>query len=218
MLSIYSTKFGAGVKLFGDYRDLQSLHQTIHFLCSEERMDHSAHEFVVGLAYDVRKAYEGSRLVEKFGFDALDQVTYRGVEILWPILIPQMSLLRRSAAYAATTRNHQADLYALEAGIEGALLSSEAVAGRECLQWLDRGFWFTKDYLIEFIYQKARQFACEIPPGKKRLRALPDILRQLHPLSPEYKAFAEEVGKIAKDKGCSPAELQDWNDWPEFKW
>ena len=218
MLSVYHTKYGAGIKLFGDYRDLQSLHKTVHYFCSKELMESGASEFVVGLAYDVRKAYEGSRLTEKFGFDALDQVTYRGVEILWPIILPQVSMLRKAAAIAATSRNHQADLYALEAGIEGALLAYDGSAGAECLAWLEMGGWFTKDYLFEFICYKAKQYACELPSGKKRFEILPDLLRQLHPLSPEYKAFAERLGKLAKEKNCSTAELQDMSDWPDFKW
>jgi len=128
MLSVYHTKYGAGIKLFGDYRDLQSLHKTVHYL-----------------------AYDGS-------------------------------------------------------------------AGAECLAWLEMGGWFTKDYLFEFICHKAKQYACELPPGKKRFKILPDLLRQLHPLSPEYKAFAERLGKLAKEKICSMAELQDLSDWPDFKW
>jgi hypothetical protein len=72
--------------------------------------------------------------------------------------------------------------------------------------------------LFEFTLQKAKQYACEMTLGKKHFKMLPELLRQFHPLSSEYKAFAEAMGKVAKDQNCSPRELQDMSDLPDFKW
>jgi hypothetical protein len=75
----------------------------------------------LGLAYDVRKAFERQREViqppkhfEEIG------VRY-GVQILWPVLLQQQRLLRQSLAFLSHTAKTQAITYALEAVIEDAL-------------------------------------------------------------------------------------------------
>jgi hypothetical protein len=56
------TKYGAGIELYGDYQDLNSLRQTILDLSdSPALLNDGADEFVLGLAYEVRHAYEGAR-------------------------------------------------------------------------------------------------------------------------------------------------------------
>src|SRR5690349_320448 len=55
------TKYGAGIEIYGDYQDLNSLRQTILALSDSPALNGGADEFVLGLAYEVRHAYEGAR-------------------------------------------------------------------------------------------------------------------------------------------------------------
>ena len=53
MLRGECTPQGAGIRLSGDFYDFHRLHETIHYLVGE---DYDMQEFVLGLAYEVRKA------------------------------------------------------------------------------------------------------------------------------------------------------------------
>lgn len=62
MLLGSSTKYGAGLRLAGDHTDLCDLYETIHYFVPENGLIPPHHdEFVLGLAYDVRHAYQGDR-------------------------------------------------------------------------------------------------------------------------------------------------------------
>jgi len=58
MLTSAPTKRGAGITLYGDSFDLDSLHKTIHKIAQEGFMEESTRNFLLGLAYDIRKAKE----------------------------------------------------------------------------------------------------------------------------------------------------------------
>jgi hypothetical protein len=47
------TKYGAGIEIYGDYKDLKSLHQTILDLSDSPALTDGADEFVLGLAYEM---------------------------------------------------------------------------------------------------------------------------------------------------------------------
>lgn len=70
--------------------------------------------FMLALAYDVRKAYEGARERKRIGHQRLDWVKYYSVNILWPYFLPQAALIRHFAAYIPTSHRDQACLYLLE--------------------------------------------------------------------------------------------------------
>ena len=61
MLLAEPTKHGAGIFLYGDYRDLESLHDTIHYLSDGIPLGGEFDDLVLELAYDVRKAMEDQR-------------------------------------------------------------------------------------------------------------------------------------------------------------
>ena len=114
------TKYGAGITLAGDYIDLRDLRETIHYFASDEGPLPPHHgEFVQGLAYDVRHAYQGDRRVETVDSQIANS-TYFAVDIIWPIFLVQVAMLRAVASYIPTERTHQANLYRLEACVEHA--------------------------------------------------------------------------------------------------
>lgn len=218
MLTSSITRYCAGITLWGDYNDLKEAHETVHVLCDEGRVEENIRDFALGLAYDLRKAYEGSREEREFGFDCLDKVKYRGVRILWPIYLLQIAVLRKVAGQQPSTRRQQSVLYTLEACADEALRAKDVGIAYSCMTWLEHFVGLDRDYLTQFIFDCAKVFAYEIPAGKKRLTALPNILLKFHPLSDEYHKFADSMRVFAKEKGCSPHELEDMSDWPEIKW
>ncbi len=67
MLDFKRVKSHAGMKLVGDYSTLRGLHELIHKVASSSPLlrEASQSEFLLGLAYDVRKAFEQQRDIIK---------------------------------------------------------------------------------------------------------------------------------------------------------
>lgn len=105
----------------GDYTSLTWLHEVIHDVNDRSPIVKDKEGSFLGLAYDVRKAYERQREVIRppKHFKEID-VRY-GVQILWPVLMLQHRLLRQSLAFLNHTAKTQAITYVLEAVIEDGL-------------------------------------------------------------------------------------------------
>lgn len=105
----------------GDYTSLTWLHEVIHDVNDRSPIAKDKEGSFLGLAYDVRKAYERQREVIRppKHFKEID-VRY-GVQILWPVLMLQHRLLRQSLAFLNHTAKTQAITYVLEAVIEDGL-------------------------------------------------------------------------------------------------
>ncbi|WP_329099979.1 DUF6904 family protein [Pseudomonas aeruginosa] len=61
MLEYKLTPHHAGVALWGDFAALDKLHEFIHHVVEESVYIEDKEGFVLGLAYDVRKAFQGQR-------------------------------------------------------------------------------------------------------------------------------------------------------------
>jgi hypothetical protein len=213
------TKYGAGIEIYGDYQDLNSLRQTILDMSeSPALLNDGADEFVLGLAYEVRHAYEGARGTSSVSLPGMPPTTYFHFKTLWPIFLMQVALLRWSAAYQPTNKEHQANLYRLEASTDESLRSFDPFIARRCSEWLASFQGIRQGYLFQFITECAYEYVRGKVTGKARFKKLPETLRKLIPLSEEYRSFEEELRKIAEEKGCQPRDLDNRRRWPKFKW
>ncbi|HLH51989.1 MAG TPA: hypothetical protein VKY92_00010 [Verrucomicrobiae bacterium] len=216
MLRAISTAHDAGVGIYGDYNDLESLHETIHHLCDHPNVAGHLGEFALGFAYDVRKSFEGARETKLFG-TGRERVKYFGVKILWPFYLVQVGLLRGFAKIQPTSAIHHSQLYLLEHVTEKALAEKNPETARFCREWLNHFPGLTRDFISLFIEEETYKFVFKTRP-KRRLQALPGFLRSFHWFSDEYRAFEKEVRTEAKKQGCPPQSLGLKRDWPDFKW
>jgi hypothetical protein len=157
MLVSRPTKFGAGIALGGDYLDLKSLHETVHRLASENG-PLSAHHyaFALGLAHDLRKAYQGER--DLWPADASTYAGYSAVNILWPVFLVQLGMLRSACAFVPTNRRIQSQMFALKACTEEALCEFDPAVGAMCMRWLADFNLLSDNFLLEFVTHQARDF------------------------------------------------------------
>ena len=218
MLHSEPTKHGAGITLYGDYCDLKSLHKTIHELANVAPLSPSLGEFLLGLAYDVRHAYQKDRKIKTFGHDDYDQITYRGVDILWPIFLVQVGTLRWSASFHPTNKEQQSNLFRIEHCAEKSLKEYDLSIGEQCVEWLAFFDGFPTTYLPEFISDITKKYIFGSKGGKQRFKRLPMILRMLHSISKEYQTFEAEMKMLAEEKGYKPEEFHDYAEWSDFKW
>ena len=218
MLIARPTQHGAGLTLYGDYWDLENLHRTIHDLAAGSPLKGDLQDYLLGLAYDVRHAFQRDREEESFGRDEYDRVIYRGVKILWPVILFQTALLRWSAAYQSTGKEQQANLYRLEHCAESALNEYDASIARECVGWLDSFCGVPDDYLVTYVTEVCYRYVFTGAAGKTRFKRLPAALHSLRPFSKEYEEYKGNIAVVAKEKGCEPHELRLRREWPAFKW
>ena len=212
------TKKGAGIILWGDYHDLDNLYETISKLSDSLGPEGSISDFVLGLCYDIRHAYQGDREIKKFGDDELSKVKYYGVKLLWPYFIIQVGLIRWAASYTTTNSDQQSNLYRLENIIETSLKKASISITDECLYWLKHFSGFSQDYLDQYLNEITYRFIFDDTIDKKRINRLPKVLKMTWELSNEYKAFESYLIRKAKEKGCHPKELRVFEEWPEFNW
>ncbi len=216
MIFAEATPFGAGLTLWGDYHDLRSLYDTVGKAVNVA--PGNIGDFIVGLNYDIRHAYEGQRVEKRFGNDEMDSVTYRGERILWPTIILQTRLVRGYLAFAPTTREDQANIYRLEFAVGQALRNYDAEIGEICAETLDQSELLTSKYLMGFVEEATYKYVSEGRAGKQRFRKLPSTLRTLSSLSAEYRAYEAELKSIAAEKQCEPGDLHTELPWEDFKW
>lgn len=215
-----ATKHGAGLTIYGDHSDLVNVHQTVSDLSRGQVLTGEFEEFVLGFAYEIRHAYQGDR--ERFkpltDLPEPDSSVYFGFKQLWPVFLMQLGILRWSAGFQPNTKEHQANLFRLEACAERVLKSYDPFVGKRCVEWLSHFSGLSHGYLLQFVDQCSLQYVSGRDRGKARFKKLPEILQMLSPLSKEYQAFEEYLEQCAKDNNCRVQDLHDRQPWPDFKW
>ena len=98
MLSHRLLKNHAGILLIGDYSSLRWLHEVVHDVNERSPIIKDKEGWFLGLAYDVRKAYEKQREI-LLPPEHFDEIGPRyGVQMLWPVLLLQERMLRVASA------------------------------------------------------------------------------------------------------------------------
>lgn len=214
MLQAKSTKKGTGIKLLGHRDDLESLHETLHFLCGETEAEIDRHEHALSLAYEVRKAFEGQRLHSNNN----DGEQLFGTQLTWPHVLFYASYFRQLAGYRPTNKEHQANLARLEYCIESALVEYDAKIGLEVISLYPGIATVEANFYAGYVPDITYTWLYDSGQGKMRFRRLPVFIQSLHIMSPGYQQYAMMLEREAKKHGCSPHQLQDARDWPEIEW
>lgn len=214
MLSNQLLKNHAGLLLVGDYDSLQCLHEVIHDVNDRSPLITAEDGSFLGLAYDVRKAFEQEREILNPPPGMAAMGPRYGVQILWPVLLLQQRMLRASLAYIDHGRRHQAITYALEAVIEDGLREDFPADGDRLVslwQHLDPAF---PSVFAELDSAGALFLLWSKAERKRRFGAL---LESLDPMYDSNFAWRAERGE---KNLVSPAELKRWenSEWPEPDW
>lgn len=216
MLQYELTKKHAGIILWGDPWEFRALHEFIHTVNEESPFVHDKEGTFISLAYDLRKAYEGQRRKDRrVHFD--DECPIYGVEMLWPTLLAQMSLLRRSMAFIPTTARNQSLVYSLEGVVESAIREACPKTADEILR------------LVESIGDNHRNFDDLVDTRshyfvtlqtRERLKKLPWVLRSM---TFSYDILYQNWVNSGEKDAIAPAVFESiptgiLADWPDFEW
>jgi hypothetical protein len=214
LLSYRLLKNHAGILLVGDYTSLRWLHEVVHDVNERSPLVRDKEGMFLGLAYDVRKAYEQQREILKAP-EHYEEIGLRyGVRILWPVLLLQQRMLRSSLAYLDHTAKTQAIAYALETIIEQALLEDFGQQGKDAVALWQR---IDPAQPSVFVMLGSRgAIFCSWTKAERKRRFL-YLLTSFDPLFDSYYTLRLQRGE---KNLVSPGELALWAnaEWPDPKW
>lgn len=213
MLEFKVTRYHAGLSLWGDHAALKAAHALVHRIVDESVVIEDKEGFVLGLAYDLRKAFEGQRSKGRRPDPSSGSCAIYGVEILWPVILVQLGLLRHAMGFVPTSRLEQATAFELEHVVERALRTAAPNRADEIIDLMSRIGAAPYAHIDALLDSRCLYFI-ELPPTK-RLAALPRVLESFDPMY----TFLADHGGSSRPGFIPPAAFEDGDrDWPDFKW
>ena len=222
MIQAYPTKQGTGVAIYGDYGDLNALYETVHQIADSldenNKFQKGQFQLLMNFAYEIRKAFSGERLKEKFIYDGDEaSVAFYGFQIVWTDILIFINVLRHNAGYFQTNKLHQGSLYYLEYIVEKALFDYDAVGANNIKDFIAQRINIL-DMCVFQIYQILHIKFVSERPGKTRFRKIPDfIINHFSSRSIEYNELIASLKDMAKEQNCDITDLEP-NEFPEIKW
>lgn len=213
MLEYKLTPHHAGIVLWGDFATLHRLHELIHHLVAESRYIEDKEGFVLGLAYDVRQAFQGSRHRDYRDYPNDDRCGVYGVEILWPLILVQVSVLRQAMAGIPTSKLDQAMMFELEYVVESAVRAAVPATADEVIHGMRCAAMAPYIHLDTVLDSRCRYFIGL--PSRQRLKVLPRLMETFDPM---YQLLANNDMAKRLD-AIPPAVFVGYREpWPDFKW
>lgn len=215
MLEVKMTPNRAGLAIWGDYESLRRLHSFVCRVTEESAYIESKEGFVMGLAYDLRKAYEGWRSKDTYACNETDYYKLYGVEVLLPLILVQSVMLRKAMAFMPTTKLDQAIMFEFEHAIESALRKAAPGVFDEIMSSMGSIEGAPYHHLDILLDGRCRYFIETLP--RQRLPSLPKLLRTF---DPSYEILVEMMSVSMPDAIPLSAFVngRENDDWPDFKW
>ncbi|HHV85644.1 MAG TPA: hypothetical protein GXX42_07500 [Petrimonas sp.] len=221
MLQAYPTKKGTGVEIYGTRDDLVVLYETVHKIANTldgyNKFQKAQFQLLMNFAYEIRKGYEGSRLVNDIPSEDETKIRFYGFQLVWTDVLIFISTLRHNAGYLKTDRLDQANMYILEYITEKALFAYDAEGANNIKNFIGQRIDITNQ-LSFVIYQALQIKYVTSPAGKKRFRNIPNLLiTHFSEWLPEYKSLVHSLEISAKEHNCDITDLE-FDDFPDIKW
>lgn len=214
MLSYALLKNHAGLMLTGDYWSLHALHGMVHDINEHSPLVKNKEGMFLGLAYDLRKAFECQREIIKPPKHAPEFGVRYGVKILWPTLLLQHQVIRHSLAFMSHDRRYQALTYGLEATIEDGLTEDFGASGPSIVKAWEHLNLADPD-ILDRLYSRAGLFCSW--SKTQRARGMLALIESFDPMFERLYPLHIRSG----DKPIlSPADFEGWEnaEWPDPKW
>lgn len=216
MIEGKSTKLAGGLEVTGSFPDLKKLHRAIHTVVEHADLSPILGDTLLGLAYEVRKAYEslyGPRPTKEPKGTA-------SFVVAWPVVMFQLVLLRQALRPAVMDLEGMASLVRLEYAAETGLWGLGDHVAVPAVFWLRGTQEVGNDYLVQHLTLLTDSYLFDGPAGKKRAAILPNVLVALEEDSMAYRRTRKHAESEAKRLGCTVHELRypDDNERRPIRW
>ena len=202
------TKNGLGIEFTANGKYLRLLNNTIHTLADIETVDipEMNSNFLLALAYDLRKAYEGKRGNSVLFSTGEDEYSLFSNRVLWPTYLVQVSMLK-FLAQTSSNPKYEPLITTLERCAVDALLAADPMTAQFVRQWLNQ-----PPIHAQYLTQYADDCSIDYAQGEgatqaQRIATLPDYLDRLNPNSIAYTLFSQDLQATAAEFDCSVFDL-----------
>lgn len=213
MLYLMPTKKGIGVEIWGTFEDLDQLYDLIgEFWTVEDEYknipgEESRNIIIGSFAYDIRKAYEGQRLVrDESHLYSLEQL-YLGCEITWPHFLFTLSCIRYNMQFSEVSKLALSKILELEFWLEEAMKEYDPVGALRLAMFTQNVLYGGNPYIFQYMRSIDNEFMM-LGGGKRAFRKLPELLKKGIALTDEYLEYEEFLIKEAKRLGCNISQLE----------
>ncbi len=214
-----------GVEFWGTHDDLNTFYEVIgRFWNDENKRNINGYEnrgkLISGFSYEIRKAFEGSRLKRKTSHDSLEEIEYFGTKISWVHILFSLTALKFNMRYSDTSKFDISMILQIEFWLEKSMNSYDEVGARNLVGFIEDGLYGAN----EFIYHYMRSINLDyflLGGGKRAFRKLPELLERGVFYSDEYISYKSFLEKDAERLGCAINDMDIDDDhigYEKIKW
>ena len=212
MLNYELTPNHTGFVLWGDYATLKKLQEFVYKVVEESILIEDKEGFILGLAYDARKAFQGERRESHVDNDG-DQNKIFGVEVLWPVILIQVGVLRHAMAFMICNRLDQATMFELEHVVELAARAAIPSTADEIIHSVYQIGTMPYQHIDAVLNSRCCYFI-ELP-AQQRMSLLPKLMETFNPM---YDFLAKQ-NHVKRPAIISPDAFAEGDrEWPDFDW
>jgi len=225
MIYITPTKRGMGVELWGTYEDLHNFYEVIgKFWNDENKLSIKGFEnrdkLISGFSYEIRKAYEGSRLKQETSHYSFDKVEYFGAQISWTHFLFSLSALKHNMRYCETTKYDISMFLQIEFWLERAMNGYDKIGAGNLIGFIEDGIYGANEYIYNYMRSINLDYFL-LGGGKRAFRKLPELLKRGVFYTHEFKAYKAFLENEAKRLGCEIDNMEindDDIDYENMQW
>jgi hypothetical protein len=212
MIYTIATKKGLGIELWGTEDELRHFHEVIaKFWGDDSYFNQKGFEnrdaLISSLSYEIRKAYEGSRLIRNSSHVSKEKTKHFGARISWVHILFSLSALRYNMRFIESIKQDLLVFQNLEESLRQAMYSFDKVGAELLEPYLDGGIYSGNEYLYQYMRTINADYF-ELGGGKKSFRMLSVVLSKAVLYSDDYNEYLQFLIKEAKRLKCDISDLE----------
>lgn len=225
MIYILPTKRGMGVEIWGTFDDLNAFYDVISKFWGDENKQTikgygNRDKILSGFSYEIRKAYEGSRLIRETSHFSLENIQHFGVQISWVHFLFFLSALRYNMRFYDANKFEVSLILQIEYWLEQSMSNYDETGAKDLKGYIDDGIYAANEYGYQYMRSINLEYFL-LNGGKKAFRKLPQLLMKSVYLTDDYKSYLNSLMEDAKKLNCGISDLEvddDHIDYENLKW
>lgn len=225
MIYLEPTKHGMGVELWGTYEDLHIFYEFIGRYWNKEdtlniKGNNNRDLLISGFSYEVRKAYEKSRLIRKYSHFSFFENEYLGTQISWIHFLFSLSAIKYNMRFRETSKLDVSIIMQIEYWLERAMNQYDEIGAKYLSGFIEDGIYGANEYIYHYMRSINLEYFL-LGGGKKAFRKLPDLFKRGVYNTSEYKEYKTFLSVESLRLNC-PIDEFDLNDdkidYENIKW
>lgn len=216
MIYTLPTRRGLGVELWGSYDDLKCLYEVVGKFWNQENFKNdkdfeNRDKAINAFSYEIRKCFQGGRLIRDESPFSLEPIKYFGVQLSWVHILFSLSALRYNTRLIESNKFDLSVFLQLEFWLEKSMNEFDAIGAKSLIPFISGGIFSGNPYLYQFLRNiDANYFT--LGGGKTAFRKLPALMNKAVLNHKEYIDYLVFLNKEATRLECSIYDLEISDD------